>query len=204
MIYLIITTSINNKVGVQHPEHRKQTYLGCIRHTLSLLPQGIKPIIVENNGQMSTYLDQLPCDVHYTDNNQYHCPHKGVNELLDIKSVIEKYAIKDDDVIIKLTGRYAPLKNDIFRLVIDYPNYDAYIKFFNVCTLKFMEMDCVLGFYAVRAKYMKQFSYSDYTKSPEVEFATFMRQNVEKEKIFAIQNLHLRCCFADDLRILDV
>jgi len=66
----------------------------------------IKPIIVENNGLRKTFLDDLNCDICYTNNNFIDYKHKGENELLDIKEVINQYNIKDDNTIIKITGRY--------------------------------------------------------------------------------------------------
>ena len=149
MIYLIITTSITNKVGSRNVEHRKKRYIDSIKQLLSLInadvsikptenlirpadshssgsmtdkylhpsPEGadlnfqrVKPIIVENNGLRETYLDELSCDVVYTTNNVSNFAHKGVNELLDIKEVINKYNIQDDDIVIKLTGRYKLLE----------------------------------------------------------------------------------------------
>ena len=204
MIYLIITTSINNKIGSNDVEQRKKNYLESITQTLSILPPDIKPIIVENNGLRETYLDNFPCDVHYTNNNSVNYVHKGVNELCDIKCIIEKYNINDDDVIIKLTGRYHPIDDSFYNLVMNYGNFDAYVKFFNVCTLQFMNYDCVLGMFAIKCKYLKNFSYNDFNKSPEVEFSTFIRNNIDSTKIFPVRKLKLRCCFADNLRILDV
>ena len=204
MIYLIITTSINNKIGSTDVEQRKKNYLESITQTLSILPPNIKPIIVENNGLRETYLDDFPCDVHYTNNNSVNYVHKGVNELCDIKYIIEKYNINDDDVIIKLTGRYHPTDDHFYNLVMNYSNFDAYVKFFNVCTLQFMNYDCVLGMFAIKCKYLKKFSYNDFNKSPEVEFSTFIRNNIDSTKIFHVRKLNLRCCFADNLRILDV
>lgn len=106
MIYIIITTSIHNKVGVQNINHRQNRYVESITQLLKYTNSDIKPIIVENNGQRNTFLDQFGCDVCYTDNNKMNYPHKGANELLDIKEVIQRYSIQDDDTIIKLTGRY--------------------------------------------------------------------------------------------------
>lgn len=119
MIYIIITTSINNKVGVQNNIHRQNRYIECINHVLQIINNDldIKPIIVENNGLRKTYLDNLKCDVCYTDNNIIDYNHKGENELLDIKEVINRYNIKDDDIIIKLTGRYKLLNLDFINLV---------------------------------------------------------------------------------------
>jgi hypothetical protein len=108
MIYIIITTSINNKHGAQNEIHRQNRYIESIQQLLQLLEnvEDIKPIVVENNGLRKTYLNDLNCDICYTNNNNLMVMHKGEKELLDIKEVINKYNIHDDDFIIKLTGRY--------------------------------------------------------------------------------------------------
>lgn len=206
MIYLLITTSINNKVGNNDHEHRKNRYIDCIKSSLKLIENDemIKPIIVENNGQRNTYLDDLDCDVLYTNNNTLHFQHKGVNELLDIKQVIQHYNINDDDFIIKLTGRYKILDKAFINLIkTNIENYDAFVKFFNVCTLKYMYHDCVLGLFAIKSKYLKIFKYSNPAISPECEFAVFVR-NFAKDKVMEIKTLNLECCFADNLRILTI
>jgi hypothetical protein len=204
MIYLIITASIKNKIGSRNAEHRKNRYIDSITQVLSLIhtDASIKPIIVENNGLRETYLDGLSCDVVYTNNNRFNFRHKGVNELLDIKEVINKYNIQDDDIVIKLTGRYKVLDATFIELVknnIDI--YDAFVKFFNVCTRRFMFDDCVLGLFAIKCKYLKNFEYKC-AKSPECEFADHVRQNVNK--IMEITDLKLDCCFAEGLRMLIV
>lgn len=201
MIYLIITTSINNKYGLINDTHRKNTYIQAITTTLNhIKDMNIKPIILENNGFRSTYLDNLGCDVLYTNNNNLQTPHKGVNELHDIKDVIDKYKIQDDDMIIKLTGRYTPLNNIFFKMVKD-SQADAFVKFYNVCALKFISDDCVLGLFAIKCKYLRGFNY-DCIYSPEVEFAKFVRSS--KCLLEEVNTLNLRCCFADNLRIFDV
>ena len=162
MIYLIITTSINNRFGTQDANERKERYLYAIGETLKNLPPEIKPLVVENNGKRETYLDNFyhhhrqHVKVIYTENNRQQFKSKGANELIDIKEVIEKYGIEDDDMIIKLTGRYRALSPKFFREVIENENkYDAFVKFFGTCSLKFEQYDCILGCYAMRAKYIK-------------------------------------------------
>lgn len=206
MIYLIITTCINTQVKQDEYEQRKETYINAIRQVLSILPSEIHPIIVENNGLRQTYLDTLGCDIQYTNNNDKIYIHKGVNELLDIKSIIDTYNIHDDDIIIKLTGRYIVLNDTFFKTVINNPSDDAFVKFFNVCTSEFLDNDSVLGLFAVRCKYLKEFNYSsnsvysdvfDYSlvpgaKSPEVEFAHFIRKTIHPDKLYKIHTLGLR------------
>ena len=205
MIYLIITTSINNKYGIIDYENRKNRYLECIKSALNLIENmDIKPIIVENNGVANTYLDELKCDVIHTDNNSLKFIHKGINELADIKHIISLYNIGDDDIIMKLTGRYKMLNNSFIKLELsNMNNYDAFVKFFNVCTLKYMDNDCILGLFAVKCKYLKQFYYKGKRKSPEVEFATHIRRTIQKNRIMEVIDLNLECVFSDNLRVLN-
>jgi hypothetical protein len=206
MIYIIITTSILNKVDIQNHVHRQNRYIESIQQLLKLINNdvNIKPIIVENNGLRQTYLDNLNCDICYTNNNKFNLVHKGGNELLDIKEVINRYNIQDDDVIIKLTGRYKLLDLDFINLVkSNHNNYDAFVKFFNVCTLQYMVDDCVLGLFAIKCKYIREFNYN-YIKSPECEFAEYVRKNIKNNNVMEVENLNLECCFAGDFRMLVV
>jgi hypothetical protein len=211
MIYLIITTSINNKYGIQNDNERKDRYLFAINETLKNLPQEIKPLIVENNGKRDTYLDNFyhhhrqHVKVFYTDTNKQQFKSKGINEILDIKEVIEKYGIEDDDIIIKLTGRYRVLSNTFFKDIIKNENiYDTFIKFFGSCSLEYEQYDCILGCYAIRAKYLKLFNqYTiDNYKSAEIAFARYIR--FCGAKIKEIEKLDIECSFSDNLRLLNV
>ena len=202
MIYLIITTSIYNRYGTQ--DGRRERYLYAISETLKLLPFQITPIIVENNGKRETYLDDFYNikNVVYTTNNIFKS--KGVNELLDIKEVIEKYGMKDDDII-KLTGRYRILSPQFFNDVIENENnYDAFVKFYGTCSLQFEEYDCILGCYAIRARFLKLWNHLsiDNYKSAEVAFARYVRFCGARLK--EIQQLDVECSFSEDSRLLIV
>lgn len=211
MIYIIITTSIINKAGIKgnyvlNAKHRENRYIESIKHLLKIINNidNLHPIIVENNGDRKTFLNNLNCDILYTENNKYNLMHKGGNELLDIKSVINTYNIDDNDTIIKLTGRYKILNLDFINLVINKcSEIDAFVKFFNVCTLKYHKNkdDCVLGLFALKCKYLKNFEYK-YIKSPEIEFAIYVRDTIDNNKLLSVKNLSLECCFADNLRLL--
>lgn len=203
MIYLIITTCIVNKFGIESQEERMARYLDCIGHTLNIVREDkdIIPVIVENSGISSSYLDIFACDVLYTNNNQYHYTHKAINELLDIHSVISHYKISDDDIIVKLTGRYKMLDKSFINTVKMYSNtHDAFVKFFNVCTLQYLHDDCVLGLFAVKRKYFADLQYT-LSRSPECEFAIYIREKAG-EKVKEISHLNLECRFADDMRYL--
>jgi hypothetical protein len=211
MIYLILTTSINNRIlSLNDNEKRKEQYIDAITYTLSLLPEEIQPIIVENNGKRSTYLDNFlhfnkVVPIIYTNNNEYTFKNKGINEMLDIKEVIKQYAIKDDDIIIKLTGRYRVTTPSFFEKVIHSQNkIDAFIKFFGSCSLKYETYDCILGMYAIRCVYLKlvDHNWMNLYLSPEIAFAKYIRNTIFR--LDEITQLDLQCIFSEDNRILYV
>jgi hypothetical protein len=208
MYYLIITTCINNKFGLQNTETRKQEYLSAITETLSHLPTEITPIIVENNGLRPTYVDGFYHNnklvpVIYTTNNSRSLENKGMIELLDIKEVIQRIGIKDTDMIIKVTGRYTVKSPAFFKEVLSYPGVDAFVKFFNVYTQKYDPNDSVLGLYAVHSSLLLFWHHLTMNyASPEVAFAKHIRRYATV--IREIDRLHLECIFGDTYRQLYV
>jgi|688.fasta_scaffold151071_2 hypothetical protein len=205
MIYLIITASICDKYYyLEGIESRKRTYVECISRAISLLPDGVKAIVVENNGLRETCLDDLGCDVLYTDGNFNTYIHKGVNEMNDIHSVIKHYGIEDEDMIIKLTGRYFLMDSSFISTVAGNLDKDAFMKFFNVSINEYVYDDCVLGLFAIKCKYIRNFHYIYPDLSPEIEFARFIRETISDDKLCSCIGLGLRCFFAGDLRILYV
>ena len=210
MIYLIITTSISNQLGVDYYKVRKDRYLYAIAETLKHVPPSVQPIIVENNGYDSTFLDNFQhagkkVPVLYTRNNSIVAKSKGVNEMMDIQAVIRHFSIQDDDIVIKLTGRYRFLSTLFFeQLLKEEKEYDAWVKFFGADSLRYENYDCILGCYAIRAKFLKLFhtlSIDNY-KSAEIAFARYVRFCGAKLK--EVTELGLECLFAEDNRLLQV
>jgi hypothetical protein len=207
MIYLILTASLHPKrFTVNHK--REEEYISAITQTLSHLPTTIQPIIVENNGQRSTCLDQFTyhnkrVPVIYTDHNKLSFKSKGVNELFDLHTVIDQMGIQANDTIIKLTGRYRVTTPLFFDEVIK-DQYDAYVKFYDVCNFVWDKNDCVLGCYAVRAFFLKLWNpYSiDNHVSAEVAFAKYIQMSGARIK--EMETLGVRCHFSEDGRTLDV
>jgi len=209
MIYLLITTSILNKYGLQQQEERQRRYEYAITETLGHLPHEIQPILVENNGQRATYLDHFqhagkPVPVVYTDNNKLvEFKSKGVNEMLDIKEVIRRQGIQSDDILIKLTGRYRITSPLFFEEVMAHQTeYDAFVKFFGTCSLRWERYDCILGCYAIRVRFLQLFQplIIENCASAEIAFARYVRFCGARLK--EVSQLDLECQFAEDNRIL--
>ena len=196
--WLLITTCIYNKFGTRDHQKRMTEYIDAITKNLSVVPPEVNVIIVENSTFGPTFLDQFGT-VHYTHNGSVFAIKKGTIECKDIYDVIWKYKIADDDIVIKLTGRYTVLKPDFFNHVIETANsYDAWVKFFNVSTLKFEYDDCVTGLYAIRAFHLKSFDYMKHDHdrfSTEINFAKFIRSSCRR--IYEVSELGLYCKFAE-------
>ncbi len=210
-----MTTSVINKYlkeeyknAERSEEERKNLYLKALLVNINQLkkfPQ-IKIIIVENNGNSDTYLNIFPenyknVSILYTNYNKHNYYHKGYAEMYDIKAVIQEYNIQDDDLIIKMTGRY--------HLVTDYfidtifnkaDDYDAFFKFYNVSLKRYMNNDCILGAFALRAKYLKDFEYKDIYLSPEAEMAKYLIEKaIDGElKLCKMEDLLVKCTFAEN------
>jgi len=177
---------------------------------LAYLSSSIHPIIVENNGSRKTCLDHFQHNgrsvpVLYTDHNHRGYSNKGMVERMDLQAVIEHYHIQPDDMIIKLTGRYSATSAFFFEEVLNHElQYDAFVKFYGSHSLKFEPFDCILGMYALRAKFLlwwNPFQIEHYP-SAEVAFARYVRMCGGRLK--EMENLDLHCVFAEDGRTLDV
>jgi hypothetical protein len=206
--YLIITTSIKNKMGIQYGDRRRQEYYLGIANVLNLLPAEIKPIIVENSQDGKSYLDVFNCDIVYTNDNSLvqegqYIMHKGYREIIDIHHIIKKYDIQHDDMVIKMTGRYLLFKPDFFNIVLQNLDKSAIFRQFNVMTYSKENIDIVMGMYAVKCKYLSQFQYKEHELGCEEEYRTFLNNNISVDNILKVDRLYLRCIIGDTFRLVD-
>ncbi len=214
MIYFLITTSILNKYlkdeqkkAERSNELRKERYLSSILKNIEILKNyhEIKIIIVENNGNGNSYLnvfqEKFNVSILYTNYNKHNFYHKGYAEMFDIKAVIKQFNIQDDDLIIKITGRYHLVTDHFIKTIVENKeNYDAYFKFYNVCLKCYMHNDCILGAFALRAKYLKDFEYKDIYLSPEAEMAKYLKEKSSQNelKLCMMEDLLVKCVFAEN------
>lgn len=206
--YLFITCCIHNKVGIQDPSRRKNEYFLAISNVLASIPKNIIPVIIENSCDGESYLDVFNCKIIYTRNNTFQTDgkyilHKGYNETISIKKAIEILDVNDDDMIVKLTGRYLLFKDDIFQFVNRCPEKDAFLRYFNIMTYTSESIDMVQGLFALRAKYFKIFEYRNPDVGCEEEFVSNINEFIPKEKIMSLNKLWLRCYIGDTGKMID-
>jgi hypothetical protein len=159
MIYVILTTSLvdntlsdRNKQYLMGIDHAKKTF-GTL--------QNCKLLIVENNGKRQTFLDHQGLEVFYTNNNTLNTNNRGIKELQDVLDAINYLNIKDDDFVVKFTGRYGlrvedcPFFNEVKQLT---ENTDVIIQYgtgFSQASLTRIE-DCLTGLIGMRTKIIKK------------------------------------------------
>lgn len=91
-------------------ERRKDEYLVSIGQLRSL---GFDPWVIEATNIHSSFYDQVTQRVLYPNQNNLALRNKGVNELASIRECFSKLPFDDDDIVIKITGRYF-LKDNSF------------------------------------------------------------------------------------------
>jgi hypothetical protein len=187
VLRVIFTTSIIE------PE-REAIYVSCIKDTMAKISVPAAFYITENNGQRSTALDTIEgSTVFYTDTNtRWGDSHKGVKEFADVLILADHFGFSDDDIIIKQTGRY-PLKSDNFyKTVFEHKDeFDVFMKFYNICTQRYEEYDCLMGLYGIRYSVLNDFNYLQIAnhRSAEVVFASFVKKNIEAKRILEMKQI---------------
>ncbi len=183
MIYFLVTTSVNNYVFQKKfykkcSDIRKEQYMKSIKKLLELTKQLKKKkiILIENGGIKNTFLNDFnpECETFYTNNGSnkaIYTSNKGRREMKDINDCIKKYNIKDNDFIVKITGRYFLDDNSEFiKQLHNLKDIDCIIKYGKLYKVnnsyKFEETNSIedgsfTGLIGMRGKYVKTINYKD-------------------------------------------
>jgi hypothetical protein len=198
MIYFIVTTSIFNDCDI-----RKNQYINGVNTLKKTIKknniENYEIIVVENNGLRNTYLDDLQdinCKVYYTNNNAS-SKEKGYKELQDVLDTIEYYKIKDDDFIVKMTGRYILDENSEFIDMVrqlNNVNHECIIRYGSFGSpLDYKTYDCITGLIGMRCCYIKQIEKPKDNECIEWKWAkvTYL---IDDEKIYKVKKLGIHIC----------
>lgn len=108
-----------------------------------------EPYIVEACVMGPTFFNDIAQYVCYTQTN-LDVRNKGVNEVRSIRRGLMDFNFDDDDMIVKITGRYF-FKNDLLlRMIEDNPDVDGFISIYTMTHFAFT------GCFALRYKYFKE------------------------------------------------
>lgn len=133
---------------------RKAQYIKSIEVLNAL---GYEPYIVETCAAGKSFLDDYCHQVLYTESNDLSYVNKGVNEAISMLIFLDTYKdiIKEDDIIIKTTGRYHCADDSFIRLVEDNDNYGGFIKHRLPERLDRRYVDVFTGLFALEARYYR-------------------------------------------------
>jgi hypothetical protein len=179
---------------------RRKQYIGGIsklkQKIRDLNIENYKVIIVENNGKRETFLNNLGCEVYYTENN-FTQNDKGLKELQDILDCIDKYNIKDTDFVVKMTGRYSLNDNSEFMNIIKNihnTNYDCVIKFGSYSNpVYYRTDDCITGLIGMSCLYVKQIEKPNDNECVEWKWGK-VTNLIDHNKIYLLNSLGINIC----------
>lgn len=99
-----------------------------------------------------TFLEKHSQNVIYSNVNNSSLRNKGVNEAQSIKKALNQFKFDDNDMIIKITGRYFFTSDTFLIKVKNSPEFDAFFK-------TGAGEQIFTGCFALRYKYFKEFIY---------------------------------------------
>jgi len=199
MIYLLITTSLIER----NFEERKRRYLNGITTAIRRFQELTVPykiIILENNGQRPTFLDEFGIDVFYTNNNLLQTPNIGNKELADLHECIRQYQIQEDDFIIKLSGRYIIQEQSEFMdaLIKHRDTKAAIVQYGSFNAIQYERIrDCVTGLIGMQCRYMKQIQFAQPFGCIEWNWADVVL-SIPETDVHRLRSLGLAICPGPD------
>ena len=126
-------------------ELRKTEYIDSLKKITQF---GYPSYVVESCVQGPTFLDYYATHVFYAQTNNPTLRNKGINEALSMLACFSFFQFDDDDMIVKLTGRYCFHSDKFLKCVERNQNIDIFIK-------KFDDGQIFTGCFAMRYKYLK-------------------------------------------------
>ena len=193
IIWVITTCLQKNKETSPTPttftsyEERLEDYKRGIPAVFRCRNQNENVFITENTGNTSSFLDEYGVYVHYTNTQQtmFH-ENQGKKEFADIVSCINSQNIDDEDMVIKVTGRYVVNSSYFANLVRNNLDKDVVYSpenaFKNMPPVSFP--NCILGMIAMKAKHWRRLPLDDIKPGVPSEWtvAKYIVDRIPKEK----------------------
>ncbi|MCX5921933.1 MAG: hypothetical protein NTX86_01235 [Candidatus Dependentiae bacterium] len=188
-VRLVLSAALSNN----YYEFRKGQYIETFGILANLGYQN--PYVIEAiKKEGPTFLDEYTTNAFYSSANIPGLRNYGINEARTMLDGLTHFNFDDEDMIIKLTGRYQPTSDSFLKLVEQNPDVDAFVKvdqWGNVFTLGF----------AMRCKNMKEmYSSMDYSAmehhmiNVETEVGNYVRRKQTEGtlKIMYVNKLDLK------------
>lgn len=168
-------------------EMRKHEYLFSLNQ---LIEFGASPFIVEACTQ-SSFFDALQFPIFYPNVNNPSLKNKGVNEARLLQEALKHFEFDDNELLVKLTGRYFFSTKHFLQFVSESSDADFIVRRGNALN----NTTIFTGCYVAKYKYFKQFLAGLDLEKMEKEMI-----NIEDELgQFLLRNPQLAILFVDSL-----
>lgn len=179
-------------------EQRKEQYMRSIK---VLNDFGYEPYIVESCAEGPTFFDACACQPVYTQTNDALLTNKGINEAKALKAFFQGQHcdFNEDDIIIKLTGRYYLEDDSFIRLIEDNFSYDAFAMHGFQAGEKTPYLDLYTGMFALKYRYYNHLLASfnfDHMKEHKVWFEWEVSRY-----LYGLAERHVPVMYVDALRL---
>lgn len=187
-VHVIMTTA-------QLPIRVEERTAEYLKSFWTIKSYGFEPWIIEATNTSSSLFDPIARHVLYPQRHNDSLKNKGVNETMSMRASLPYLPFEDDDIVIKLTGRYYLYSRDFIDFVEENASeYDAF-----VCYGKGFVSDnhVFTGCFACRWKYFKQYI-------NEMDFDKAERDYIPVEQLFAefIEEKKLRVKVVHPLHVI--
>jgi hypothetical protein len=167
-------------------EQRKIEYLDSL-NIISRQVEKNNIIILETVLSGGSFFEEIGFDVFYSQTHNNSLKNKGVKEANAIINFFEKRKIDDDELVVKLTGRYKLLSNYFFDIV-NHNNYDCYYLPH--------ENQVFFGCFAIRKKF-----FSHFLKNLDINYMENRMINIELMFSEFLGNFNIKSYRLDKLEL---
>lgn len=174
-------------------EERKAEYIRSLQAIRSF---GYEPWIIEATNIDHSFFDDLGANVLYPKQNNPSLKNLTTNELRSLLPCLSKLPFKDDDLIIKITGRYLLFDDYLLQTLIDNPGFDLYAENWLYPTNVYGKAFLSTGCFAMKWSLFKKMLYAVNLHAVELTFTPFERilgKFAERNqlKFYPLQSVHM-------------
>jgi hypothetical protein len=170
-------------------EERKNDYINSYNELIKYIPQN-NIFIIESFSSDISFFNKLGSEVFVSNTHDSTLKNKGVLEIKAMLSFFENNKFNDNDLVMKLTGRYRINDDYFIKLPEDAKNFDFYGKLIDNSTQIFT--GCFIAKYSLIIEFLK---------SQNLMLLEENMINIEKALLDFLITKNKKCFFVDKLNL---
>jgi hypothetical protein len=168
-------------------ENRKQDYIESYESLIKFIdPKNI--FLLECFSSKEHFLENYSKNIYYSNTHNTTFKNKGVLEILCMKKFLQNNTFDDEELLLKITGRYKLLNSNLFNIINEHPTYDFYGKK--------IEKQIFCGCYIIKTKILYQF-----LSEADLDHLETTMTNIEKYLFNFLQRKSIKSFFIPELSV---